>query len=332
MADVQPADQAASNPDNGTPAPETEPASPADASPPAQADRSAGSPPDPAPASAGEPTLAQAPPEENEPAPAPTNWPENWRDIAAGGDPKMLSMLNRYASPANVAKALASIRSKMDAGEMVRTKPDGEDADALNEWRAQAGIPETPEGYLEKLPDGLVVGEEDRAIVDTFVKSMHESDAPPEYVHKALGWYYGHMEEVQAQRAEGDRTQRQTAEDDLRSEFGPEFRPNLNGVHNMLDAHAPEGFKDRLFSARFADGTLIGDDPETIEFLVGLNREINPYGTVTPNAGQTPLQTIQSELAELRKEMGDKDSDYYHSEEKQARYRELIDLETRARK
>lgn len=288
-----------------------------------------------APASSG--TLATTEPTGGE-GKTPATFPENWREIIAGEDPKALSYFKRYASPVNVGKALLGLRSKMDAGEIVRSKPEGDPKDpkfieALNEWRAQAGVPESHEGYLEKIPDGLVIGEDDKPQVESFIKGMHEADAPPAYVHKALQWYAQVKEQNALARSEADKAHRAQAEDNLRSEWGPEYRPNINGVRSMFANYGNEALLDRFFSARMADGTPIGDDPDTLRFLVALDKQINPYGTVPP-PDSVSGKAMATEKQQIQKAMSDRGSDYYRGPKDsdgvtpmQKRYREIIEAE-----
>jgi hypothetical protein len=210
-------------------------------------------------------------------APPDPTWPTNWRDIAAGGDEKTLQYLNRYASPANVVKALMSTRNKITANDLIMAKPEGDARDpmhqeALNEWRAQAGIPDEPAGYLDNVPDGIVIGEDDAGVVDDFLQNMHAADAPPEYVHNALRWWSQYQENQVTNQIEHDSRYRQHNEDVLRSEWGPEFRANLNGLNNMLSQYADESLIDKIYTARFEDGSLIGNDPDFLKMMVGINR------------------------------------------------------------
>ena len=253
----------------------------------------------------------------------------------AGGDAKALQYFNRYASPGNVGKALLAIRGKMDAGEIVRSKPDGEDEVALNEWRAQAGIPATPEGYLEKLPNGLVIGEDDKGLADDFLKTMHDSDAPPGYVHKALEWHQALKERLAVERAEADKNTRAQSEDTLRSKWGPEYRANLTAADALLKTLAPEGVRDKFYSARTADGVAFGDDPEVLEFLVSIAREINPHGSVVPVGGAAGA-AMTTEMESIRAAMADSNSAYYRGPRDangetamSKRYQELIAIQQR---
>ena len=323
--ETEPAGTGAASGDGGQPPPSESPASapPEQSAAPAAAPEGGGTDDAPLIASEGG---------EDPPAQAPADWPANWRDIMAGGDEKLLQRLNRFQSPINLMKSWAAAQSKIGAGEVNRAKPEGREGDPeyqreLDEWRASAGIPTEPDGYLEKLPDGIVVGDEDKDLASNFLSAMHKADAPPALVHQALAWHQELKEKQAAERVEQDRSHRVQAEEELRAEWGPEFRPTINGIQALLDYHGGDGFKDRLFGARMPDGTLFGDDPSVLKFLAALDREINPHGTVVPNAGQTPLQTVENELAALRKEMTDRNSDYYKNEAKQARYRELLDME-----
>ena len=250
----------------------------------------------------------------------------------AGGDAKMEQRLTRFASPLNVYKSWAAAQQKISSGEMIRARPDGTDPQALNEWRAQAQIPEKPEGYLEKVPGGLVFGEAEKPIVDTFLKSMHDKDAPPAFVHEALTWYKQNQEQQIAARTESDKANRVTNEESLRSEWGPEYRPNLNSAMSLLKTYGNEEIANKFFAARTSDGNLLGDDPQVLRMLVSLSKELNPAGTVVPAPGQNIAQTIDSELESLTAMMKNRNGEYYRgakAEGHQARFRELIDMKQR---
>ena len=261
-------------------------------------------------------------------------WPEDWRTRFAGSDEADLKTLNRYKTPDGVWKGLKSLRQKMSGGEYARTKPQTDDPEILKAWRAEVGVPETPEGYLENLPEGLAVPPEDQPLVDLYVEEMHAEGVPPPHVHKGLAWYYKAQERMAEERAEADKTHRARAEDDLRSEWGPEFRGNMNGVHALFDGYAGEGLREMLFSARMDDGTLLGDHPEVLKFLANVSAEINPQGTVTPVPGTNAAQSIAQEIAALELEMKDSKGKagpgaYWNSPDKQARLRELYELQER---
>ena len=286
----------------------------------------AASPPATAPDGGG--TIAENIGEEV-PVTAPTDWPANWPEIMAGGDPKKLARFKRFGSPVALGNSWLASQQKIGADDIFRAKPEGDDEAALNEWRAQAGIPEKPEGYLEKMPNGLVIGEGDEAKVESFLAKMHAADVSPAHVHEALGWYYELQEQEVTEQAENDKGDRETAETDLIADYGPQYRPNVNTVKNFFNAMAPKGFLDEMAASRMHDGTLMGNNPEFWKFMVGTAFDLGYEGnTVTPNTGETVMQTLQSEYTTLTAEMANTKGPYWNgpeSEAKQARWRELSD-------
>lgn len=261
----------------------------------------------------------------------PPAWREDWRQAFAGKNEDDLKRLNRFKTPENVWKSFRAMEQKLSGGEYTRTKPQTEDAEALKAWRTEVGVPETPEGYLEKLPDGLEIPGEDQPLVDKYLERMHAEGASPKHVHDGLAWYYETQQALAEERAEADKQTRAQSEDELRSEWGPEYRGNLNGMRSMLETFAPDGLKEEILTARTDEGTMLGDHPAFLRMLVNLSSEINPQGMVTPALGEDRMTSIDNRLAELEVEMRDtkgRDSpdSYWNNEAKQAEYRRLLDL------
>lgn len=252
------------------------------------------------------------------------DWPADWRQKYSN-DPKVLKRLERYASPKAALDALFAAQNKISSGELKSAlKPDATPEERAA-WREDNGIPATPKDYDLTLPNGIVVGEADRPFIDSFLEKAHAANMHPTQVKEALGWYYDQQEQTQAAMIARDEESRMKAEDELRAEFGPEYRRNVAMVKQLLDS-APEGVRDRLLDGRMSDGTPIGNDPAVIRWLVGLSRELNPVGTVVPGSGTNAVQAVETELAGLRKMMGDHKSDYWRgpmAATHQERYRKL---------
>lgn len=320
MAEAAVVETPTETPPENTPPPESSPESP----PPS-------SPSNDAPAAPEKPTLVEAP-IEDKPADVPAAWREDWRDAFAGANKDDLKTLNRYKDPGGVWKAFKALRQKMDGGEYKRRMPEGDDEEAVKQWRAEAGIPETAEAYYENLPQDLQVEDDDKPYLDAYFNQMHARGVPVDDAQAGLQAYYEVQAQAIEQRLEQDRTNRNQFEDELRSEWGPEYRANMNSIHNLLDTHGPDGLKEELFSARLEDGTPLGDHPTFLQFLAGAAREINPYGTVTPIAGQTQTQAMEDEIRQLEKESSDtkgRQFDYWQNPQKQERLRELYQMQER---
>lgn len=260
------------------------------------------------------------------PDPVAGDWPEDWRQKYAGEDNKILKRLERYASPKAALDALFAAQNRINSGDLkTALKPDATE-DEISAWRTDNGIPDKPEGYQVELPNGIVVGEADQPLVDEFLKEAHAANMHPKQVNQALGWYLSKQEAVLAEQVARDEEHRMLAEDELRAEYGPEYRNTIKQAHALLE-DAPEGIKDRILQGRTQDGTRMGDDPAVIRWLVSLRRELNPVATLVPGSGTNATQAAEVELSTLRGMMGDRTSEYWKgpsAQKNQTRYRELV--------
>lgn len=253
------------------------------------------------------------------------DFPDDWREKLAGGDEKRLGTLKRYTSPKSVMDAYFALRQKMSAGELKEQTPfpeKGTDEEKAA-WRKTNGLPDKPDGYDAALPDGLVIGDADKPVIAEFHKAMHEVNAPPEVVKAAKGAYYKIIETRQAERAQKDEAARVETEDQLRAEWGNEYRGNVNAVLNFLDGVPGDGTKDMLLHARLADGTPVFSNPDVVRWFANLAREANPAATLVKGGGDQ-LQSIDTELDQIRKVMRENRKAYNKDTKMQERYRQLL--------
>jgi hypothetical protein len=306
--------------------PAATPAAPATPAPAATPATPATAPATPAAASPA-PTIATGSTTEP-PVATPADWPADWRDKFAGGDDKVKNRLERFASPNDVWKAMRALEQRQ--GELKAPLPKDATPEQLTQWRKDNGIPETHDKYDLSLPNGLVIGEQDKPVVDEYLKTAHAMNMPPEVVKSNLEWYFKTVEAQNAATAEADKAFKAESEEKLRAEWGADFKANVNLVAALTES-APEGVKDRLMGGYTADGKKIGDDPAVLKWLANLSREINPAGTVVP-PGPNAATSISEEIATLNKLMGDKSSEYWtgpkvagtQETKMQVRYRELV--------
>lgn len=309
----------------GTPAPATPDATPP---PAATATHTEGGAP---PTDGGAPT-----PDGGMPPAEPPAKPLDWADLRtkyAKGDEKLEKRLARYSSVEAALDAMLAAQNKIASGALKEGKPADATPEQLAEWRAQNGIPEKPEDYKIELSDGRTMGEDDKAFVDGFLKYAHESDMTPAQVNKAVEWYQQAQEQQILARQQADAAFHEEAVNTMREEWGSEYKLNVNLIGNLLDG-APEGVKDNVLGARLANGTALGDDPATLRWLASLAREVNPVATVVPGSGGNAVQAIETEIANIEKLMGDRNSEYWKgptANKMQSRYRDLIEAKSRVR-
>lgn len=265
---------------------------------------------------------------------APVDWPTDWRDKLAGKDEKLKARLERMASPVKVLEAWRAAEVKISQG----VKPAAFDPKSTPEeqaaWRAANDVPEAPEKYDTNIGDGVVWGEEDKPIVDSFLKSAHEANMPNSYAKAALGWYHTFQEQQAEAQATIDEDQRRENSVALQSEWGAEFKTNINAIQGWFDSIDP-GDKEEgrpslgsiVFGARGIDGGKLGNNPVFLRALVEAARAINPAATVIPGNADSSGKSISDELAEIDKFRREHRKQYTKDEKMQARERQLLEAQ-----
>lgn len=290
----------------------------------------------PAPAAIVPPAIAPnsdpaVPPPQDPTKPTGPTFAATWRADIAGADDKAIKALERFATPQDLAKSYFEAQAKIRSGDLA--KPLAKDAtpEQVAEWRKGNNIPEKPEGYFEKLPNGLVIGEDDKPMFDAVATKLHARNVPPEVVHDLAEWYYGMQDQqIQTQQA-ADAQAKPALEDALREAWGGDFKANAN-VYASYIAAAPKEVQDTLKSARDAEGNFILYKPEVVSWLVSQAREINPAAHITPSGNEGTVQSIQGEIDTIEKFMRTDRTSYNRDEAKQARLRQLYEARIKLQK
>lgn len=254
-------------------------------------------------------------------------WGEKWREEYAGTDEKVLKRLQRYTTPKAALDGLIEAQNKIADGSYKKL-PENATTEQIAEYRKANGIPETPDKYLEKLPGGLVIGDEDKPFIEKFTKAFHDKNADPSVVHAAIKTYYDIMDEQEGLRAEANTAAKTATEDALRAEWGADYRANTNLI-NAFVGSMPKALQEELFQSAKPDGTQIMNNPAMLQWLAQQARELNYTGAVLPN-GEASAKSLESEINTIKALMGDRSSKYWKGPESaamQARYRELVDLQ-----
>lgn len=253
----------------------------------------------------------------------------DWRAEIAGNDEKFRSTLDRFDSPQAFGNSFREAQQKIRSGQLKSDLPEDATDDQIKEWRRANNIPLEPDGYLKDLPDGLVIGEEDKEIVAGFVEKLHGKNASPEIVHEALRWYNDFAEQTQNEMAEIDTTQRQETINQLKGDWGADFTTNMNLINSMLDAVFGKEAREKLVDGRYGNGAMFFNDPDVLKGFSQLARLHNPHGKPLPN-DMTALQATEDEIAEIENVMKTDRKRYNEDAKMQARLRELYDIRLRA--
>lgn len=259
---------------------------------------------------------------------APQDWPDDWRQKLAGDDKKVLERLGRLSSPADLLKAYREAEKKISEGLKPKARPDEKATE--EEWaayRKEVGIPETVEKFVEeiKLPDGRQIGDADKPLIEAFAERAHKIGVAPADMANLIDEYYAIEEERANLTAEKDAEHRAAVQNELRQEWGGDYKANINAMRPYFEAVNPELFEN-LMGGRLADGTKVGDHPDVIRFFVAKALAENPAATIVP-AGADQMQSINDEIKALETRMRDDRANWFKDTAAQERYQKLLEAQ-----
>lgn len=274
-------------------------------------------------------TVVDAPPDDTPPV---AGWPDDWRERLAGGKEaleatdkrtrekyeKRLQALGRY-------KDIGGLLTKIENQEKIisdrvtalpQKPPEGATEEAMVEWRKEVGLPPTPESYIEnlKLPDGKILGDDDKPMALEYAKRMHARGAPQFAVDEGVAWYQDRVEEVVAATLEEDERFAFQKEKTLKDEMGfADYKRSQNAIANhasLVFAGAPDGFQEWLETARDGEGHKIGDHPDYFRWLSTRTFAEHPYASVTERGTE---QAASSRLAVIHAKRDAMDPEYWNT-------------------
>jgi len=261
----------------------------------------------------------------------PTGW-EAERLKIADGDEKLLKRLERYGTRDDALKAGIEAQNKIGSVK-AKGKPDKDSSEGeVIDYREANDIPKTPTDYKMDLETGLVLGDGDLPAVEEFQKLAHELNLSNKEVSAIVNAQIRQKEEFLENQNREDAEAELNAREELTSEdvWGGELKKNLNMINAFLDT-APPGVKEGLWTARLEDGTPVASNPTMLRWLNNVARQLNPLGTVVPQAGASAIDTVENEIESINKEMGKgKEGPYYKGSgavKMQNRYRELLEMQ-----
>ncbi|MGH2621639.1 MAG: hypothetical protein ACRDHG_13890, partial [Anaerolineales bacterium] len=197
------------------------------------------------------------------------SWPETWREdyvaqIEDEGDrEKRLRQLQRYDAPSSVLDAFFSHRQRLSSGEFVSRRPLSENAteDEARAWREERGLPLAPEDYSIPLADGVTfdaLPEEAQQRISTIQQTFHEAHLTKEQAAKVMDTYSGLLAGDHEQTVDADAGAQDMLEDQLRSDWGGDYRNNIDLNLRFLDKEFPE-IGPALMLARLPEADELGD-------------------------------------------------------------------------
>lgn len=217
-----------------------------------------------------------------------------------------------------------ALETKLSSGEFAKKLPTYYTEEELAEFRKANGIPDKAEDYDVNV-QGLVWGEADKPMLDSWKQFAFENHLPPEIAKLGPLWYAREQESLVERLAQQDADNYQLGTAALQAEWGKEFKGNLNAAKNMFEAYP--GVWEQVMGSRNSDGLRNGDNPVVLKAMAAISREMNPFATVAPNVpGDVAAKSIDARLGELNAMMGDKSGPYWKGSQSAALQQEWRDL------
>lgn len=249
---------------------------------------------------------------------------ENWRTAFAVGDDKRAAVLERFTEPKDLGEAFFAAQDRIRSGDLLKPLPEDATEDDVKAYREQQGIPLEPKAYLEELPDGLVIGEDDQPVMLDFATHMHEVNLTPDQMAHAIQWYNKLMEDTDAATHEQHETLKKETEEQLRDEWGnTEYRANMNLMNALIEANFGEQ-SEAFKNATLGDGTPLLSNPGLVKGLVAMQRVINPAGVIVDGGGD-PNQSLDDEIAANIKMMSEDRAAWNADAARQKRHLQLLE-------
>jgi hypothetical protein len=237
----------------------------------------------------------------------------DWRRGLAGDDDKFMSTLERYSSAEDVGKAFREQRATISSGNLKADPGPDATEDDVKAYREANGIPLEAKGYMDNLPEGLVIGEDDKVIFEDFMGSLHAKNATPEVAHAAIEWYNGFAQREQDAISDLDSQQSTETNDLLREEWGGDYRANLNLVTGLISSTFGQEAADQLLNGRYGDGRAFMNDPNVLKGLAALARATNPVMEMGGDT-HTAQESLNDEIGTLEKFMREHRTEYNNDE------------------
>lgn len=245
---------------------------------------------------------------------------------------KLLTRLKRFNTPADAAKALREQDKLISSGALKKALPKNPTEAQIAEWRKDNGVPETPDKYDLGVPKDVDLNEHDQTMLSEWAAQAHAANAPPELAKAGAAAYLKVRAAVADQMQQANAAAKKGTEDDLRAEWGADYRTNIDGLDSMIN-HLGGEFSEALLNARTADGVQLLNHPAVVRALAGHARELGFVGATVVPSGSDIGKGIEDEIkgieASMFKADGTRDQAYWGNDKVQKRYSDLLQAKSR---
>lgn len=216
---------------------------------------------------------------------------------------KANGMLDRVIDEGTLLKNYVEAQEKIRTGLNAGGIPENATPEQMTEWRAANDVPDEAGGYQVTLDEGLVIGDNDQAILDDVYAAGHEGNVPNSVMSNMVNTFLAGREAEIDSIQQDDGIHKQQTDAKLKEAWGQDHTTNINLIRGMFNG-MPETMRDDFMGARMPDGRAVFNSPEAMVFFGDIARKLNPAGTVVPNSAN-PTQAVDDEIKSLEGRMGE---------------------------
>ena len=254
----------------------------------------------------------------------------DWRKEIAGDNAKALKNLERFGSANDFYNSYQEAQNRIREGFKPPELPKDATEEQVKEYRTAIGVPEQITDYAINLPEGMVMGDEDKPLWDTFLQSANKYNLTQSELDKVAPAYYELEQQI---RLEQDKHVKEVYRENdkvLRTEWASDYDANININENFLTKMGGDELKEAIMYGSTADGTPLSNHPTVAKFLNQVARQTGfSDGLAYDNEGNA--QSVDDEIKEIMMKRTGSNRDSYYKDLKQvakddARLSELYDI------
>lgn len=255
-------------------------------------------------------------------------WPADWRKQLAGADEQELKRLERFQDPSTIYRSFREFETRQSKGELKSVLPKDATTEQTARWRQENGIPAKPEEYKLTLPEGRPAPKDDDKFLAATREMAHKNNYSQAQFDALIGNFYAQVDASEDYLDQQEQQAIERTKVDLAAKWGADAQTNFNLIENLV-ARSPDGVGKMVMDGYIEDPKLgripFRASPAAMNWLVGLERELNPASTVVPGAGTNLAKSVDDEIREIEAFMRKDRPAYNKDEKKQARLRELYE-------
>lgn len=190
---------------------------------------------------------------------------------------------------------------RQQLSDRIRIPSDKATDEEIGKFRKALGVPDLPTGYEIKLPDGLTLSEDDKAIVDAWRPIAHQHNVSAKAFNGMIAESLKLSKSLEEAFEKRLTTAQAEAEAALKKEWSVDYDKNLALAKRAAISLGGEEFWNFLDAAMIENGGKLASSPAMLRFLANIGRKSDESDLMLMSS-TAEKQTAQQKLDALLKQ------------------------------